>query len=188
MRLSSVAVAAVLLFSSTVFAQHSSSSSSSSAGSNASSYHSSAPSGPSPSSSPSPSGSPSFSSSHVSAPSPVSEPAASHSAARPSEPAAGRIDPEPKLPGTEGKIVPSPRIGEVSAAREQERKAPESDLRRPVCKDAPCKETAPKPPNPAESDLRRPVPICKNPPCPCPPGETHGKHGACVASTAMNNP
>jgi hypothetical protein len=212
MQLSSVMVTVVLLFSSAVFAQHSSPTSapssppasaapsspppapapsSSSSSSSASSFHSAA-SSPSPASTPSSSpsfGSSSSMSSHASsAPaSSTSQPAASHSAqpseARPSEATPERISPEPKI-GSEEKIAPSSRLAEAPAAREKEQdkdkhpRSPESDLRRPVCKDGPCKEVVPK--EPVETDLRRPV--CKNKPCTCPTGEVLGKNGGCVAS------
>jgi hypothetical protein len=240
MRLSSVVFAVILLFSSVVFAQHSSSSSapsspppsaapsspppapapstassassssSSSAGSSASSYHSSAP-NPSPSPSPSPSGSSSGAASsagsgHSSAPSsaspssspsshissapaaPVSEPAVSRSSPRQSEPDPGRINPEPKLSGSEGRIVPSPRLGEIPATKAQEPKSADPDLRRAICKDGPCREPLPKPLESRENVLRNPipVPICKNPPCECPPGQAHGKNGGCIASSITN--
>jgi len=211
MRLSSVMFAAVLLFSSAVLAQHSSTSSapssppaapapspspasSSSSSSSASSFHS-APSSPSPVSTPSfSSSSPSSMSTHSSsAPaSSISEPAASRSTAqtneaRPFEATPERVSPEPKI-GSEEKIVPSSRIGEGPAAKEREQekekdqRTPESDLRRPICKDGPCKQVAPKPP--VESELRRPV--CKDKPCTCPPGEVLGQHGGCVASNPVN--
>jgi hypothetical protein len=226
MRLSSVMFAVALLFSSVVFAQHSSTSSapssaapssppaapasspspasSSSSSSSASSFHS-APSSPSPASPPSfSSSSPSSMSSHGSSASAssISEPAASHSQAqtneaqpsdaRPSEPHGSEAAPERFTPGakigSEEKIAPSSRIGEGPAAngKEQEKerykRAPESDLRRPICKDGPCKEVVPKPP--VESDLRRPV--CKDKLCTCPPGEVQGQHGGCVASNPTN--
>jgi hypothetical protein len=210
MRLSSVMFAAVLLCSSAVLAQHSSTSSapssppaapapspspssSSSSSSSASSFHS-APSSPSPASPPSFSSSSSSSmSSHTSsAPaSSTSEPAVSRSTvqtneARSSEAAPERVTPGAKI-GSDEKIAPSSRIGEGPADKEKQEKeknqrSPESDLRRPICKDGPCKEVVPKPP--VESDLRRPV--CKDKPCACPPGEVLGKNGGCIASNPTN--
>jgi hypothetical protein len=172
--------------------------SSSSSSSSASSFHS-APSSPSPASPPSFSSSSSSSmSSHASsAPATsISEPAASRSTAqtneaRPSEPHVSEAAPERVTPGakigSEEKIAPSSRIGERPADKEKQEKekyprSPESDLRRPICKDGPCKEVVPKPP--VESDLRRPV--CKDKPCTCPPGEVLGKQGGCVASNPVN--
>ena len=200
MRLPSVMVA-VLLFSSAVFAQHSSPSSAPSSpppsppasaapsspppapapssSSSASSFHSE-PSGPSPSSTPSFSSSNSMGSHVSSAPaSSNSESSASHAAAPSSGTTSERLSPEPKIPGN-GKIVPSSRIGDVPAAKEKEKgeRAAESDLRRPICKDGPCKEVTHK--EPVESDLRHPV--CKDKPCTCPPGEATGKNGGCVAA------
>jgi hypothetical protein len=200
MRLSSLTVTAVLLFSSVVFAQHSQSSTpsapaspppsappstSSSAGASAASFHSSAPSSPPPSGSSSPvsnSSSMSHSSSASSAPASALP---SHSAAPPARSAGEEIKPEPRLAGTDGKIVPAPRIGEVPD-KEKEPKPLESDLRKPVCKDGPCKEPPAKPVAPSESDLRRR--ICIEGPCPCPPGEMRSKNGACVAGTPTGYP
>jgi hypothetical protein len=68
-------------------------------------------------------------------------------------------------------------------------KRADPDLRRPVCKGGDCKQPRPKPPEPVpapvESELRHPV--CKGKACQCPPGETAGKNGGCVA-TPTNNP
>ena len=178
--------------------------SSSSSSSSASSFHS-APSSPSPASPPSFSSSSSSSmSSHASsAPaSSIAEPATSRSTAQPNEarpsephaaqPHASEAAPEhvnqgPKI-GSEEKIAPSSRIGEEPTAKGKDQdkdkhpRSPESDLRRPVCKDGPCKEVVPK--EPVETDLRRPV--CKNKPCTCPTGEVLGKNGGCVASNPTN--
>jgi len=38
----------------------------------------------------------------------------------------------------------------------------------------------------AEAGLRRPI-VCKDKPCPCPPGETNGKNGACLAIVTTNH-
>jgi hypothetical protein len=71
--------------------------------------------------------------------------------------------------------------------KEDEAKSPESDLRRPVCREGDCKERSPKEPPQVEGDLRRPVVICKDGPCPCPPGETRGANGACMAGAVTSN-
>jgi hypothetical protein len=213
MRLSSLVVAVILLFSSAVFAQHSSSSSapSSPAPSPAPSAAPSSP-PPTPAPSPSPSAASSASASHSGAPSspgPVSVPeshaapipsssgghasgpsssdwsaARTASPARSSDPSAGRVISGEKLPGNEGRIVASPRIGEAPLVKEKEKekdsKTPESDLRRRICPNGLCKEPEPKP---AEADLRRRV--CKDGPCAeCPPGGSKGKNGTCVATAA----
>ena len=218
MRFSSVVIGLVLLFSSAVFAQHSSTNSapssppaaapsgpppapaaspspsftprsSSSSSSSASSFHT-APSSPSPMTAPSFNSSGSVSSHVSSAPSSsTAESSASRSATQPST--AGtpgstseRIHPESKISGEE-KIVPASRIGGKPVVKEkhQEERSAESDLRRPICKDAPCKEGTPK--QPAESDLRRPV--CMGKPCACPPGEALGKNGGCAAAPTTDS-
>lgn len=61
--------------------------------------------------------------------------------------------------------------------RQGEAKATDSDLRRPICKEGPCKK--PGPPVTVVSDLRPPT--CKGRDCHCPSGETPGKNGGCVA-------
>jgi len=200
MRLSSLVVAVVLLFSSAVFAQHSSTSSApsspppapapspspSASSSTASSVsHTSAPSSPSPASIPeSPAAPiPSSSGSHASGPS-SSDWSASRAASpmRSSEPNGGRVISGERLSGNEGRIVSSPRIGEAPLVKEKEKdsKTPESDLRRRICPNGLCKEPEPKP---AEADLRRR--ICKDGHCAeCPPGGSKGKSGTCVATAA----
>ena len=199
MRLSSLVVAVILLFSSVVFAQHSSSSSAPSAAPS-SPTPSAAPGSPSPAPapapSPSPSGAPSAASSagaaHYSTPSsptPVSIPE-SHAATITSSP--GSHEPGPSSPdgsagkatppareansSNEGRIVGSPRIGETPLQREKEKggKLPESDLRRR-------KEPEPAP---GEADLRRRV--CANGPCACPAGQSAGKSGSCAPTAPVN--
>jgi hypothetical protein len=201
MRLSSLSIAAVLLFSSIAFAQHHDTPSAP------------APS-PAPSAAPAPTPPPSAPSpaaaspSHAATESHVSAPAASipenHSApsvslsnhtstsvsnnlnserATPVPHAAesdSRIVPERKISG-EDKIVSAPRVGEESADKESATKPAESNLRRRICDDGPCKEPAPKR-TPAESDLRRP---CLKEPCTCSSGQTLTK-GGCV-TTVVNN-
>ena len=166
---------------------------SSSASSSSSVSHSSAPSSPSPSpsytSSPSPSApavgghsaDPTPAPSHVPNSSVSPTPSAGSMTSRPAahlpESESGRVVLERKLPGDEGKMVPSPRIG---TAPEHGLKAAEPDLRRRICADGPCKETPPQP-APAESDLRKR--ICKDGPCvECPPGQAAGKNGTCTAA------
>src|SRR5205807_2544131 len=79
----------------------------------------------------------------------------------------------PTVSSSEGKIIGSPRIGEVQPTKEKEkeRKVPDPDLRRRVCPNGACKEPEP---NPEQSDLRRR--ICKDGPCPCRAGHSPG-HG-----------
>jgi len=178
MRLSSLAVAVILLFSSAVSAQHSSTSSTpsspppapapspspSTASSTAPSVsHTSAPSSPSPASIPESHAAaiPSSSGSHASSP-PSSDWSGARAAspARSSEPNEGRVISGEKLSGNEGRIVASPRIGEapLEKGKEKDGKTPESDLRRRICKEGPCAE--------------------------CPPGVSKGKNGTCVATAA----
>jgi hypothetical protein len=209
MRLSSLSVTAVLLFSSIAFAQHHDTTSApapSSAPAPAPSPATSAAPTPAPSPpSPSPAGpSPAATESHVSAPSsaPASLPE-SHSApgvsfSNPTSTSVSnnlnserstpvphasesdsRIIPERKI-SAEDKIVSAPRVGEESAAKESAAKPAESDLRRRICDGEPCKGPAAK--TPAESDLRRP---CLKEPCTCSPGQTLTK-GGCV-TTVVNN-
>jgi hypothetical protein len=180
MRLSGLVIAAVMLFSSAVFAQHSSTSPSSPP-------PSAAPSTPPPAPAPGPGPSISLSTSSAS-----SVPSASHSSA-PSSPspvripeshaAAGPSSADSHVSGNEGKIVASPRIGEAPSTKEtkeEDNKTSEADLRRRICPDGPCQEPERKP---AESDLRRP--ICKDRDCAkCPAGESAGKNGGCVSTTA----
>jgi len=181
MRLCSLVVAAAMLFSSAVFAQHSSTT------------PSSPPPSPPPSAAPStpppaPGPGPGISSGTSSA---SSVPSASHSSA-PSSPSLVSIpeshaapmpgSPDSHASGNEGKIVASPRIGEAprtKETKEKDSKTSEADLQRRICPDGPCREPERKP----ESDLRRP--ICKDRDCAkCPAGESAGKNGACVSTTA----
>ena len=209
MRLSSLVVAVVFLFSSAVFSQHSSTSSAPStpppspppSAAPSSPAHTPPPSpSPSISSSPAPSVPASPTMSHNSAPSsptPATSPV-SHTAPMPSS-AAGHASGAPSLnggelrtaspvrppnSGNEGRIVGSPRIGEVQPTKEKEKehKGAEPDLRRRICANGACKEPQP---NPGESDLRRR--ICKDGPCPCPAGQSAGKNGNCVSASAPAN-
>jgi hypothetical protein len=81
--------------------------------------------------------------------------------------------------------VGSPRVGEVTSTevtstKEKPTKPPESDLRRRICLDGSCKDPKPEP---TDGDLRHR--ICTNGKCgACPPGESPGKNGACVAAPA----
>jgi hypothetical protein len=61
--------------------------------------------------------------------------------------------------------------------RKGEAKAVDSDLRRPICKEGPCKK--PEPPVTVVSDLRPPT--CTGKDCHCPSGGTPGKNGGCAA-------
>jgi hypothetical protein len=208
MRLSGLVFVLILLFSSAVFAQHSSTSSapsspapapapaapspapsfssgsaSGSASSAGSVSHASAPSSPSPASVPQ---------SHVEAtPSAsISDTARSQSSAesadrtmpsaRSSDSDEGRVIPSEKLSGDE-RIVGAPRVEETPSAEKKDSKTSESDLRHRACADGQCKEPEPKP---AEADLRRRR-ICKDGPCgECPPGKAAGKNGSCVTTTS----
>ncbi len=205
MRLSSLAVAVILLFSSVVLAQHSSTSStpsspvpspapaaapsspppapapspspsaSSSAASSASAFHSSAPSSPSPASIPASHSSP--------MPSSSASHASGSSSSNGSEVRTASPTRSPTI-SNEGRIASSPRVGEIQPAKEKEekekdRKAPEPDLRRRICTNGACKEPEP---NPEQGDLRRR--ICTNGPCPCHAGQSSGKNGNCVATAA----
>jgi hypothetical protein len=140
MRLSGLVVAAVMLFSSAVFAQHSSTTPSSPP-------PSAAPSTPPPAPAPGPGPSISLSTSSAS-----SVPSASHSSA-PSSPSLVSIPESHAAPmpgssdshasGNEGKIVASPRIGEApptKETKEKDSKTSEADLRRRICPDGPCQE------------------------------------------------
>jgi hypothetical protein len=212
MRLSSLCLAAVLLFSSVVFAQHHESSTPSSPPPTVA--PSPAPS-PTPTSAPSappsistnsaPSSSSSVTTSHSSAPSfppsvssPVSHvapstgPTTSHvtdsnigrpaPVAHPPDSGSGRVIPAQKLTA-EDKIAPAARVRENPPEKEREAKPAEPDLRHRICESGACKEPATKP-APPESDLRRH--ICLNGTCGCPAGQTASKTG-CV-STAVTSP
>ena len=180
MRLSGLVVAGVMLFSSAVFAQHSSTTPSSPP-------PSAAPSTPPPAPAPGLGSSISLSTSSAS-----SVPSASHSSA-PSGPSLVSIPESHGAPmpgssdsrasGNESRIVASPRTGEAPPtkdAKEKDSESSEADLRRGICPDGPCQKPELKP---AESDLRRP--ICKDRDCAkCPAGESARKNGACVSTTA----
>ncbi len=188
MRLSSLVVAGVMLFSSAVYAQHSSTTPNSPP---PSPPPSAAPSTPPPAPAPGPGSSISLSTS-----SPSSVPNASHNNA-PSSPSLVSIpeshaatmpsSSDSHASGNADRIVASPRIGEVPPrkdTKEKDSKTSEADLRRGICPDGPCQEPELKP---AESDLRRP--ICKDRDCAkCPAGESAGKNGACVSTTPANTP
>jgi len=207
MRISSL-VTVVMLLSSAAFAQHSStnsapsspppnaapsspppasapsasasaSSSGASSAASASVSHSSAPISPSPVTTPEShvAPMPSTSGSHASGPPSDWNAGKAVSPARSSDSIAGRVVPGEKLSGNEDRIVASPRIGETQPTREKDGKTPESDLRRRICPNGPCKEPQPKT---VEADFRR---VCKDGSCvKCPPGQSPGKKGTCVAS------
>jgi len=197
MRLSSLVVAISLLFASSVFAQHSTTSST-------------PPSpppppvaAPAPASAPAPAPAPASSPTHSSAPSspsPVSMPAshtppaptptpsapASHASSSFSDSGMNRTASPPRSSTSgESRIVGSARVGEVTATEatstKEKPKGPESDLRRRICPDGSCKEPQPEP---TDGDLRRR--ICPNGTCgECPPGQSAGKNGTCMAAPAV---
>jgi hypothetical protein len=206
MRLSSLgsglSLAAVLLFTSTVFAQH-----------HEASAPSSPPSSPAPSAAPSPAPVPapapapsapaSASVSHGSeASAPVSARAPeSHiesggavavHVSGPTSPQSGAITAAPKsdaervIPSNkvsnDDKLAPTPRIGERVPDKERLVKPEDPDLRRRICTGGDCKEPVLKA-NPPQSDLRHR--ICPGGVCHCPPGQTAGK-GGCVATSTDN--
>ncbi len=204
MRLSSLGsgltLAAALLFSSTVFAQH-----------HEASAPSSPPPSPAPIAAPSPAPAPSPSPAPAPAPSAPASVNVSHSdvsapvSARASEThiesgasagshtsgsaftqpssvtaptsSAERVNPADKISGDD-RVKPAPRIGETPPDKEHVVKPEEPDLRRRICVGNDCKEPVLKA-NPPVSDLRHP--ICPGGVCRCPPGETPGK-GGCVAA------
>ena len=210
MRLSSLgsglSLAAVLLVSSTVFAQR---------------HEASAPSSPPPSPAPSAAPGPAPAPSPAPAPAPApsapasvtfshSEASASVSARAPEshiEPgtspgshasgssltqptsgtaptsAAERVIPANKI-SNDDKLAPTPRIGESSPAKEHLAKPVEPDLRRRSCVGSDCKDPVLKA-DPPQSDLRHR--ICPGGVCHCPAGETAGK-GGCVAALVVNQP
>ena len=192
MRLSSLSGFTVLILSSFLLAQHHDTSSAPSAPAPSAPSHVSSP-------SPSPSPSPTPSPTHTSAPSPSPAPSPSHSSPSSSTPSGpstvrtpaneaprsdlGRVIPEQKISG-ESRIGGAPRIGENPPQKEKEgeRKPAESDLRKHICLEGPCKEPAPQP-VPPQSDLRKH--ICINGPCACPPGQMATK-GGCVANVVNN--
>jgi hypothetical protein len=205
MRLSSIVVAVVFLFSSVVFAQHSSGGGGgSSGGSSGGGSHAS-----------SGGGSSSGSSSHAGSSGGSSSGGSSHSAsthssahsggsasAHNSAHNSGSNSHGSSAAATGSRSNASTHSAAAKAAQPGRRsffsflrhpfhkpeKPTESDLRRPACKGEDCKKPAPKPPETAtlvESDLRSPV--CKGKACACPPGEVQGKSGGCVAAPANNS-
>jgi hypothetical protein len=206
MRLSSLGfrlgLAAVLLFSSTLFAQH---------------HEASAPSSPPPSAAPSPAPAPSptpaptaapsapasvnFShGSEVSAPvsarapeshiesggsagSRVPSPTFSQSSSGAAAPTSGaeRVIPANRITSDE-KLAPATRIGETSPEKGHVAKPTEPDLRRRICTGSDCKEPVLKA-GPPQSDLRHR--ICPGGVCHCPPGQTASK-GGCVTNSTDN--
>ena len=213
MRLSSLVVASILLFSITAFAQHTSSSStpsspppapahsspapapspppsvSSSASSASSVTHSSAPSSPSPTSSPSaasPAASNHSSAGATQVPGSTAAPTSREPMA--SHPAAHPPESEAVRAIPERKLPgDDSKIApaqRIGGAPEDEPKPAEPDLRRRICADGPCKETPPQPTT-GQPDLRRR--ICKNGPCvECPPGQSAGKNGTCAGTPTQN--
>ena len=205
MRLSSLSLAALLLSSSIVFAQHHESGSAPSASSSPASSPA-----PSPSPAPSTASSSASSISHSNAsspPAPVTAPASHSPTSMSSSPSQGsaarssesnsnrimlgshqvendshRVIPDQKISGSE-KIVPALRIGEKPPEKTHESKPAEPDLRRRICENGPCKEPPPAR-KPVESDLRRR--ICIEEACQCPPGQIASK-GGCVANTSRNS-
>lgn len=213
MRLSGLSIAAVLLFSSIVVAQHHE------AGS--------APSSPAPSAAPSTAASPSPSTppnistsapstmvSHSSSPSSqapasvtesrvapnsgstvshgsISPPAESRSGPTGASPTNGpgsdsaRSIPDQKNSG-ETKIVSAPRIGQNSPEKEPEIKPGPPGLRHRICDNGPCREKGSEwKADPPRSDLRHR--ICPTWGCGCPPGHAPGKNG-CVANPPIAQP
>jgi len=211
MRLSSLGcglgLAAVLLFSSTVFAQH-----------HEASAPSSLPPSPAPSAAPSPAPAPvpspapapatapsapasvSFSHSETSAPVSARAPeshaesggsAGNHESgsaltqsisggATPTS-TAERVIPANKI-RNDDRLAPTPRIGESASEKERNPKPGEPDLRRRICVGNDCKEPVLKA-NPPQSDLRHR--ICPGGVCQCPPGQTASK-GSCVSNSTGN--
>jgi hypothetical protein len=205
MRLSSLgsglSLAAVLLFTSTVFAQH---------------HEASAPSSPPPSPAPSAAPSPAPASAPTPAPSAPASASFSHgseasapvSARAPeshlesggsagthtsgsifTQPSSGsaptsgaeRVIPANKITNDD-KLAPTTRIGESSSEKERVAKPGEPYLRRRICVGSDCKEPVLMA-NPPQSDLRHR--ICPGGVCHCPPGQTAGK-GGCVATSTDN--
>ena len=190
MRLSGLSTAAILLLTSTLFAQHTASAPAPSpAPSTPVTAPAPAPPAPSPAPSAASSASSSASMSHASAPapSPVSSPV-SHVSSSPS-PVASHESVSSSPSNASATKAASPehgtqsvarRVDENSSQKDHEAKAFDPDLRRRICDDGVCKEKEKEPPaHPApESDLRRRV--CVGGECPCGPGEPAGKNG-CVA-------
>ena len=209
MRLSSLGsvlgLAAVLLFSSTVLAQH---------------HEASAPSSPPPSAAPSPAPAPAPSAAPAPAPAPSAPPSASFSHSEASAPVsarapeshvessasptshvsgstftqpppvtaprsdAERVSPSNKI-SNDDKLAPTPRIRERVPDKERPVKPVEPDLRPRICIGSDCKEPAVTA-NPPQSDLRHR--ICPGGLCKCPPGETAGKGGCVAAPVVVTEP
>ncbi len=179
MRLSGFSIATFFLFSSVIFAQHSSSSAPSAPAPSAPAANP-APAASSASSPSSTSGaSSSASASHSSAPSApaASTAAAAHaSSASSSNSNSSKAAPNVRLTDSDAKpeatnpqrdssddrVVPAPRVGEKSSREEKEEKKDRTKLGEPgmhrkICAGGPCKE--------------------------CPPGQAAGKHGGCIATS-----
>jgi hypothetical protein len=208
MRLSSLAVAVILLFSSVVFAQHTSTSSAASspapsvaasaAPSSAPSSPpaSAAPSSPAPAASPSPSAAssaaPSAGVSHYSAPSspgPVSVPE-SHAAPTPSS-SSGHASGAASSDSSAGKVAPPVResnsgngdriVGSPRIGETPAAKEKEKDDKLP---ESDLRRRREPQPTPGEADLRRRV--CDHGECACPPGQSPGKKGSCGPAAPVN--
>jgi len=184
MRLSGLSAVAVLLLTSSVFAQHTPASAPAPSPAPSPAISAPAPPPPAPSIS---SSSSSASISHVSSPSPspASIPS-SHVASSPSPAPSHGSTNSPSYSSSSPKAS-APERAPDSATRRVDPNQPEKnreakadpDLRRRICDNGACKEKEP-PANPApESDLRRRV--CVGGACPCGPGESAGKNG-CVAN------
>jgi hypothetical protein len=201
MRLSSLSLAVILLFSSVVFAQHATPSAAPSApppSPTPSAAPSPAPApNPAPTApSPPPSFTPSASVSHNAPPSnptpsapvshvePSATPSPSHGfSATSTDSNSGRIAPVVRTPESDARrVIPEQKVPDegriVPAPRIGENppeKAPrpgEPDVQRRICRGASCPEPQTKP---DESDLRHR--ICLNGPCTCPAGQTSTKGG-----------
>lgn len=202
MRLAGLVFASIVVLSSGVTAQHSQSTPAAPAPAPAPTVHSSPPSSPSVSSSSSsgsaashaspattstPSTSSAGSTSHTtvnhtpssSSPTPSTGPTSAQPSAHLPESGVKRVEPLPRI-GETGKIVPSPKVGEDDPPKEGAK--PESDLRRMICPNGPCKPGQQGAPPPENSDLRRV--ICRNGNCrACPGGQAAGKNGQCAPTT-----
>jgi len=212
MRLSSLSLAAALLFSSIVFAQHHEAGSPPSAPP-PSAAPSSATAAPALSSAPSVSTTaPSAGASHGSAPSApangaesriapsssstvsrgsITPPTESRSGATVASPTheprtdPGRLIPDQKVSG-ETRIVSAPRVGQDSPEKERVMKPGPPELRHRICDNGPCKEKGTEwKADPPRSDLRHR--ICPAWGCGCPPGKTAGK-GGCIANSPVAQP
>jgi hypothetical protein len=215
MRLSSLSIAAILLFSSIVLAQHHEPGTAPSAPP-PSPASGPAPSAPAAAPAPSPTasianGAPNAAVSHASAPSvppptsvpvapgsgstgthgTISPPTESRSFPTATSPAheprsdPGRLTPDQRVPA-ESKIVSAPRIGQYSPGKEPEMKPGPPGLRHRICGNEPCKEKGTEwKADPPRTDLRRRV--CVTGPCPCAPGQPAGK-GGCIANPPVAEP